>query len=136
MAGAKTIIDTGPLIGFIDADDQWHAWSVARFNELPGPFLTCEAVISEATYLLGAEGDDKLLEMVEAGVLEIAPLLSHETPRLRQLMARYSGRMQFADACLVRLSELHPAARILTTDTRDFHIYRRNRNERLPVIAP
>lgn len=136
MAGAKIIIDTGPLVGFIDADDQWHAWSVARFNALPGPFLTCEAVISEATYLLGAEGDDKLLEMAEAGVLEIAPLLSRETPRLRQLMARYSGRMQFADACLVRLSELHLTARILTTDTRDFHIYRRNRNERLPVIAP
>lgn len=51
-------------------------------------------------------------------------------------MARYAGRMQFADACLVRLSELHPTAQVLTTDTRDLRIYRRNRNERLPLIAP
>jgi predicted nucleic acid-binding protein len=136
MAGARIIVDTGPLVGFVDADDQWHAWSVARFNELPAPFLTCEAVISEATYLLGTEGDGKLLELIEAGVLEISPLLPRETTRLRLLMTRYAGRMQFADACLVRLSELHPAAQVLSTDTRDFRIYRRNRNERLPLIAP
>ncbi len=136
MAGAKVIVDTGPLVGFLDADDQWHAWSVARFNELPAPFLTCEAVISEATYLLGAQGDGLLLEMVESGVLELSPLLPRETPRLRHLLMRYAGRMQFADACLVRLSELHPGAQILSTDSRDFRIYRRNRNERLPLIAP
>jgi hypothetical protein len=44
--------------------------------------------------------------------------------------------MQFADACLVRLAELHPAASVLTTDTRDFSIYRRNGKERLQLIAP
>jgi len=136
MAGARIIVDTGPLVGYIDADDQWHEWSVARFNELPAPFITCEAVISEATYLLGEQGDVKLLEMIETGVLEINPLLPRETMRLRQLMTRYAGRMQFADACVVRLSELHPTAQILSTDSRDFRIYRRNRNERLPLIVP
>ncbi len=136
MAGARIILDTGPLVGFIDADDQWHDWSVARFNELPGPFLTCEAVVSEATHLLGEGGDARLCEMIEAGVLEILPLLPRETRRLKQLMADYAGRMQYADACLVRLSELNPAAKILTTDRRDFRIYRRNGKERLPLVAP
>lgn len=136
MAAADVILDTGPLVGFLDAADQWHRWALARFNELPGPFLTCEAVISEATYLLGEGGDDRILEMMEAGVLEILPLLPKETKRLRQLMAGYAGRMQFADACLVRLSELHPAAKILTADSRDFRIYRRNGKERLPLIVP
>ncbi|HWA28010.1 MAG TPA: PIN domain-containing protein [Lacunisphaera sp.] len=136
MAGARIIVDTGPLVGFLDADDQWHDWSVARFNELPGPYLTCEAVISEASYLLGAQGDDKLLEMVEAGVLEVVALLPREASKLRQVMKRHAGRVQYADACLLRLSELHPAARVVTTDTRDFRIYRHNRSERLPLICP
>lgn len=43
--------------------------------------------------------------------------------------------MSFADACLVRLSELYPDAPILTLDS-DFLIYRRNKNEALPVILP
>ncbi|MDQ5979061.1 MAG: uncharacterized protein QG602_2035 [Verrucomicrobiota bacterium] len=136
MGAARIIVDTGPLVGFLDADDQWHDWSLERFNELPGPFLTCEAVISEASYLLGAQGDEKLLEMVEAGVLEVVPLLPRDAAKLRLLMKRYAGRIQYADACLIRLSELHPEARVLTTDVRDFRIYRRNRNERLPLISP
>lgn len=136
MAAASVIVDTGPLVGFLDADDQWHRWSLARFNELPGPFLTCEAVISESCYLLGDGGDAKLLEMVESGVLEIIPLLPKETTRLKRMMGDYVGRMQHADACLVRLSELHPEARILTTDARDFRIYRRRGKEHLPLIVP
>lgn len=136
MAVAKVIADTGPLVGYLDADDQWHAWSVNQFNQLAGPFLTCEAVISEASYLLGKEGDGKLLEMIEIGLLEIVPLLPREIGRLRQLSARYAERIQFADACLVRLSELYPTAHIFTTDKRDFQIYRRHRNQRLPLIVP
>jgi hypothetical protein len=36
----------------------------------------------------------------------------------------------------MRLAELHPAARILTTDATDFRVYRRNRTEKIPLILP
>ena len=74
--------------------------------------LTCEAVLSEATYLLrGGPAADRLFEMVELGALDIAPLFPHESPKIRAFMKRYAGRAQLADACVVRLSELHPLAR-------------------------
>jgi predicted nucleic acid-binding protein len=137
MAAPSVIIDTGPLVGFLDASDQWHAWSVARFSELASPMLTCEAVISEATYLLGGgSAVEKVLEMIELGALDVAPLFPRETPRIRAFMTRYEGRAQLADACIVRLSELHPRCRVFTTDGEDFRVYRRNRNERLALIAP
>ena len=137
MAAPRVILDTGPLVGFLDVSDQWHDWSLARFGERPSPMLTCEAVISEATYLLGSgPAADRLFEMIQLGALNVAPLFPHEAPQIRAFMARYAGRAQLADACVVRLSELHPRAQVLTSDGADFRIYRRNRNERIPIIAP
>ena len=43
--------------------------------------------------------------------------------------------MSFADACVVRLSELHPRAEVWTTDS-DFTIYRRNRRSPIPLRMP
>jgi uncharacterized protein len=131
------LLDTGPLVGFLDESDQWHAWSVARFAELPGPMFTCEAVLSEAVYLLGGgPAAAKIFEMIELGALEVMPLLPKEAGRIRAFMIHYEGRAQLADASLVRLSELYPRRRVLTTDGRDFGVYRKNRNEPVPCIAP
>ncbi len=55
---------------------------------------------------------------------------------IRMLIASYADvPMSFADACLLRLSELYPNAPILTLDS-DFLVYRRNKSEALPVILP
>ncbi|MBI5766649.1 MAG: PIN domain-containing protein [Verrucomicrobia bacterium] len=137
MAAARIIIDAGPLVGYLDASDQWHAWSVEQFGRLPTPMLTCEAVLSEATYLLGGgQATEHVFEMIAAGALEIAPLFPQENASIRALIARYGERMQLADACLVRLSELHARSQVLTTDRADFAIYRRHRTERISLIAP
>jgi predicted nucleic acid-binding protein len=137
MGAPSVILDTGPLVGFLDASDQWHGWAVARFAELSSPMLTCEAVLSEAAYLLGnGPAVEKIFEMIELGALDVTPLFPRETPRIRAFMLRYEGRAQLADACVVRLSELHPRSRVLTTDGTDFGVYRRHRSERLPLIIP
>jgi predicted nucleic acid-binding protein len=43
--------------------------------------------------------------------------------------------MSFADACLVRMSELEPRSRILALDS-DFRVYRRNRRQAIPTVMP
>jgi uncharacterized protein len=43
--------------------------------------------------------------------------------------------MSLADACLVRLAELHPGGVIFTYDT-DSSIYRRHANKVLRVLMP
>jgi len=55
------IIDTGPLIALLVGDDHAHAWTVEQSKEAPPVVLTCEAVLSEAPFLLkrnGHEADD------------------------------------------------------------------------------
>lgn len=43
--------------------------------------------------------------------------------------------MDFADACLVRMTEILSPCRVWTTDS-DFNVYRRLGRRTIPVIAP
>ena len=132
------ILDTGPLVGAIDRDDQWHEWAVERFGEIRQPALTCEAVISEACFLLRRTpgSREKIFALVERGLLQVVPVLPEESPAVRMLLARYGQRMDYADACLVRLSELHREHTLVTTDAKDFRIYRRFGRQALPLLVP
>jgi uncharacterized protein len=132
------LIDTGPLIAYLNPNDTHHAWAVKILTDVDLPLLSCEAVIAEAYFLLCRDrlGADALMQLLEDGIIQIAFSLNHETPALRALMQRYrSVPMSLADACLVRMSELNQSAKIFTLDS-DFLVYRRDRNAIIPVIMP
>lgn len=51
-------------------------------------------------------------------------------------MTKYADvPMSFADACLVRMTEVMPDPTLLTTDA-DFRIYRRHERKAVPCIMP
>lgn len=128
------VADTGLLVGFLDSSDQYHPWAVRCFEQLRSALATCEAVIAETEYLVPGSGP-LLMEMVKRGSLHITPLLPDESDALAALMQKYE-RMQFADACIVRLSEIIPDALVYTTDKRDFSIYRRRGREQIKTVTP
>ena len=77
-----------------------------------------------------------MLELVQRGVLDVAFDVEDEVDRLIELQRTYANvPMSLADACLVRMTELHARSRVLTTDS-DFNIYRRNRRQVIPLCAP
>jgi len=43
--------------------------------------------------------------------------------------------MDFADACLVRMTEVHAGSRVWTVDS-DFKVYRRNGRQTIALIFP
>ena len=132
------IADTGPLVAYLDRSDQHHVWARDVMNTLTEPLLTCEAVIAEACFLLqrGKIPSSLLLQMIERGVLKTRFAAEPEVRFLRSLIGRYVDvPMSFADACLVRMSELLPKAQVWTTDS-DFTIYRRDRRSLIPLISP
>lgn len=52
------------------------------------------------------------------------------------LMEKYADvPMSFADACLVRMTEVSSDPTLLTTDT-DFRIYRRHGRKAIPCVMP
>ncbi len=135
---SRVIADTGPIIGLVRKDDQWSAWSSEEAKSISAPYLTCETVIAEASFLLQnlPSGRDKLYELIELGVLHVEFSLTDEISHVRHLMQKYADLpMSLADACLVRMSELYDDAAIFTVDS-DFLIYRKNGRKKIPLISP
>ncbi len=132
------LLDTGPLVSFLAGGLAHHVWVVEQWKQLRPPLLTCEPVLTEAAFLLKREGcdTDALFELLERRVIRIALSMEEQRADLRALMRRYRNRpMSLADACLVRLSEIHSAAEVFTLDG-DFRIYRRHGNKVIPVRMP
>jgi predicted nucleic acid-binding protein len=132
------IVDSGPLVAVVDRQEPRHAWAVARLRELPTPLLVCEPVITEVLYLLRRfpAMQHRVLDHIQADTLRIAFSLATEIEPVRALLQKYADvPMSLADACLVRMSELHRRHSIWTLDA-DFHIYRRHGREPIPLILP
>ncbi len=138
MGVVDAILDTGALVGALDKDDQWHAWAAREFAAICQPALTCDAVISEACFLLRTvpQAREKIFLMIERGILRVEAVLPEESPAIRALLSRYGERMDYADACLVRLSEFHRKHTIVTTDGGDFRVYRRFGRQPLLLRTP
>ena len=132
------LLDTGPLVSFLGLGLEYHEWAVEEWKRLRPPLLTCEPVLTEAAFLLKREGcdADPLFALLERGVIRIGLSIQEQQADLRALMRRYRNRpMSLADACLVRLSEMHAGAEVLTLDS-DFRIYRRHGNKVIPLRMP
>ncbi|MDD2762750.1 MAG: PIN domain-containing protein [Opitutaceae bacterium] len=133
----KAIVDAGPLVGWLNADDQWHAWSVEVLSDCRGALSTTEIVLGEACWHLG--GNTKpahaLLSLVRNGAVVLVQPWPEHLARTQELMLKYAC-MDAADASLVVLSELHPRAQIITTDFANFRLYRRFRDQPLPLKIP
>ncbi len=133
----RTLVDAGPLIGWLNAADQWHDWSVAALKSRRGPLHTTEIVLGEACYHLGGNSApvQALLTLVRNGAVILHTPWPRHLVRTQVLMAKFE-QMDAADASLVVLSEQFPKARLITIDARHFAVYRRLRDEAIPAITP
>jgi predicted nucleic acid-binding protein len=135
---ANVIIDTGPLVAFLNRRDEWHDWAVAQLTLVAPPLLTCEAVLSEAAFLLRRDhaGVDGLLQLVERQLVTSPFRADDEIDDLRRLMKKYADvPMSLADACLVRMAEKNTRTVVMTLDE-DFRTYRRLGRQAIPLITP
>ena len=132
------ILDTGPLVAAFrrpEDKDPFTPWAAKLVRSLPYPLFTCDAVLTEAAHFLRSPA--KLLEAVERGLLVSRFDTQAAAPRLAALVAKYADRsMDFADACLVYMSEQTRECTIVTIDRADFAVYRRHGREAIPLLLP
>ena len=138
MAVARSIVDSNFLAALAVKKDPLHRWAVGVLAQAPGPWLTCEACISESVFLIGEElgmaDVVKLYEKIEHGLIECRRIVPDHLAAVIAESARYHGRMvDFADASLMVLSDLQSALPIITADRNDFAVYLRSRTRRTLV---
>jgi predicted nucleic acid-binding protein len=89
------ILDTGPLVAYIDASEKQHARVAALLDAFTGQLLTTTAVITEAMHLLATDrgGPALLAELVAQSGMQIfdfteAAALSEAARRHGRLASR------------------------------------------------
>lgn len=121
------VLDTGPLVAHLDPNDQWHERCAAAWPELVGRCVTTEAVLTEASHLLGRGGASSALA-IEFVLATGIPVVALDRPALRfavVLLRRFAQTpMDFADATLVTVADALGVERVFTTDRRGFGVYR------------
>ena len=96
------ILDTGPLVAFLDRAEQHYRWVAERAEEVDTPLLVCEPVLAEAMHLLArfSRAQDALFGLFENSALTIAFHIDEHISALRKLHQKYRDRpMSLADAC-------------------------------------
>jgi uncharacterized protein len=132
----KEIADTGLIVALLFRNDPFHIWALEAFRKY-APFHTCDAVLAEAASF--CPDPVAVLKLVTRGDLILDPAfsLAQEASHLATLASKYADRpMDLADACLVRMSELHTKCRVWTVDRNDFATYRRMGRRTIPCEFP
>jgi predicted nucleic acid-binding protein len=134
----QVIVDTGPIVALLDRNDRHHRWAMAQFADVEPPLLTCEAVISEACFLLDQTkaGSAAVFEMLLRQAIALRFRLDEQLKEVHTLRAKYADvPMSVADASIVRMTEQNSRSAVLTLDG-DFRLYRKNGRYVIPLILP
>ena len=138
MPEGPVIIDTGPIVALLWADEPHHAWAANQIKTLPAPLLTCEPVLAESFHLMrrAPGGAKRLFQFLDRSLIKVEFNLMDERDVLASLTHKYADLpMSLADACLVRMAELHSGSTVFTLDSH-FRVYRKNRRQLIPLIIP
>jgi predicted nucleic acid-binding protein len=131
------LVDAGPLVALVDADDQHHQSCVEALKRINEPMSTVWPAFTEAMYLVSdlPAAQEALWEMLARAGIQVLQLTTGDIPRMRELMRKYADRpMDLADAAIIAVAERQNIRRIFTIDRKDFGVYRLHGRIRLTVI--
>lgn len=133
------LVDTGVLLGAIDADDADHQAAVEVLDRYTGQLLVPATVIAETAWQvernLGAEAEARFLEAVLAGELEVIDLTRTDYQRAVELIRRYADlRLGLVDSSIIAIAERLDITTIGTLNRRDFAVVRPNHTDSVELI--
>jgi len=132
------LIDTGPLVAYLDARDPDHAEVARRLDAFSGRLATTSAVITESMHLVAADtrGPRLLADFVASAGIDVYDL--SRPPELHEavaLMEAYTNLpMDFADATLLLLAEGLGIHDLATLDRRGFSAFRTREGKALRLV--
>ena len=132
------LVDTGPLVAYLDGSDPAHADVVARMETFTGRLATTSSVVTEAMHFVAQapEGPRLLADLLVACDAEVLDFTDPAgLPDAVSLMEKYANvPMDFADATLMLLAEGLGALDVLTLDRRGFATFRTRKGRALRLV--
>ena len=61
---ASTVVDAGFVVALLSKKDRHHPWAIMQSSQNQLPWVTCDAVLSEAFHLLGSNGRSSLTALL------------------------------------------------------------------------
>lgn len=120
----RLLIDTGPLVAWLDRSDQDHTRVKAFLAGFRGRLFTTWPVLTEVCHLIPSDLVPRFLRWVSIGV-EVHELPAVALTEMAERIEKYHDLpMDLADASLVWLAGRTRILDILTLDARDFGVYR------------
>jgi uncharacterized protein len=128
----RLIVDAGPLIGWLDANDAYHELVRRFFENYRGELLSTWPVLGEVCHLLPERMVAGFLRWVGRGGVTVVDVPVSSLPGLADRIDKYADLpMDLADASLIWLAESSGVLDVATIDRRDFGIYRTARGKAL-----
>lgn len=132
------LLDTGPVVAFLDRADPEHQWATRELSNFSGRLHATTAVITEVMHFVApSRGGPALF----AEFLRSTKTIVHgwsgpkEISQTVALMGRYwDSRMDCADATLLLLAEQIAVFEILTLDRRGFTFFRTPGGRPLQIV--
>ncbi len=125
------VVDTGPLLAIVDANDSHHAACVRWYETVnPRNLLVPAPVIAEACYLIGRYGgptaEGIFLDTLASGELGVVTAIMPEDLTRMAALVRQYGNLPLGgtDACVVAIAERWQAKQVATVDRRHFTVVR------------
>jgi len=133
------IADTGFFVALANKNDNFHQLATQQLFILKESLITTYPVIVETSYLLlervGNKAQFAFIKELTQDSIKIFNLENNHLTRMLELMIKYANLpMDLADASLVVLAETIKENRILTTDVKDFTVYRYLNNQTFNLL--
>jgi predicted nucleic acid-binding protein len=132
------LLDTGPLVAYLNIRDPAHNLSVRVLDQFSGQFMTTSAVVTEAMFfaICDPRGPGQLLDFIESSQTKVFDYCQlNELKSAVKLMQKYADTpMDFADATLVLLADVLHQNNICTLDRRGFSTYRTAAGKRFNLV--
>lgn len=123
------LVDTGVLLGAIDADDASHVAAAEVLQRHQGGLLVPATVLAETAWQLehnvGVDAEAALIDAVIAGELAVVDLTERDYVRAVSLIRRYADLgLGLVDGSVIAIAERLGVTTIATLDRRDFTVVR------------
>ncbi len=127
MTPNRVLIDAGPLVALLSERQPEHEACKQVLATLRLPLFTCLPALTEAAYLLRRYPAKMraLVATADGGHLSLLPIESRDIAPINAILEKYEDQgFQFADACLMHLSQREGIETVFTLDRKDFQTFR------------